>query len=73
MNCGGIFLGKELLSLIESTSNNSSPLSTNCQKMNSNEKANDKSTVNNIVINNYNGNVLKNITNLEPYASKTEY
>ena len=26
-------------------------------------------TVNNIIINNYNGNVLKNITNIEPYAS----
>jgi hypothetical protein len=29
-----------------------------------------QATVNNIIINNYNGNVLKNITNIEPYASK---
>jgi hypothetical protein len=26
-------------------------------------------TVNNIIINNYTGNALKNITNIEPYAS----
>ena len=29
-------------------------------------------TVNKIIINNYSGNVLKNLTNLEPYASQMQ-
>jgi hypothetical protein len=37
------------------------------------KKAETKTTVNNIIINNYNGNVLKNITNIEPYSNKNSH
>ena len=67
MGCGGIFLGTDLLNLIESSSNHSSPQVTNDRDISDERR---KPTVNNIIINNYNGNVLKNITNLEPYAGK---
>jgi hypothetical protein len=72
MGCGGsVFLGKDLLNIIESTSNNSSPIS-NEQRVITKEvyPKPPSTTVNNIIINNYNGNVLKNITNIEPYASQ---
>ena len=53
--------------MIESNSNHTSP-SGSGQKV---QKKTDKTPkVNNIIINNYNGNVLKNITNLEPYSNK---
>ncbi|CDW78045.1 zinc ran binding protein [Stylonychia lemnae] len=71
MGYGGIFLGQDLLSIIESTSNSSSPAG-HGYRVNSTEKIQEKPTVNNIIINNYNGNVLKNITNIEPYTMKNQ-
>lgn len=68
MGSGGIFLGQELLNIIESNSNNASPQGNGYKADSRNEKV--APTVNNIIINNYNGSVLKNITNLEPFASK---
>jgi hypothetical protein len=66
MGSGGIFLGQELLNIIESNSNNASPSGAGGKTDSKSEKV--VPTVNNIIINNYNGSVLKNITNLEPYA-----
>ena len=70
---GSIYIGKDLLNLIESGSNNSSPY-TNSNVRNENEqvKGSKGTTVNKIIINNYSGNVLKNLTNLEPYASQMQ-
>lgn len=64
---GSIFLGKELLGLLEGNSTHTSPQSSN-QKEPQARQSTDRpqSTINNIIINNYNGNVLKNITNLKP-------
>lgn len=61
MGYGGIFLGKDLLSIIESNSSNSSPAG----------PRKTASIVNNIVVNNT--TVLKNITNLEPNTCKATY
>jgi len=64
---GSLFLGQELLNLIESSSNKSSPLINEGKTAKLNEHL---PPIQNIIINNYNGNVLKNITNLEPFASQ---
>ena len=63
MGYGGIFLGKDLLSIIESNSSNSSPAAPRIEP-----KIERTPFINNITMNN--SNVLKNITNLEPNTCK---
>ncbi len=63
---GILYLGADLLNILENSSNNSSP---NKDKQDSKEKPSE-APVNNIIINNFNGNVLKNITNIENNQSK---
>lgn len=86
MNCDGILLGTELLNILESCSSEKSSPETASHKMTL-PSENRPPTVNNIIINNYkindnclkgpmftyNGGALKNITNLEPYASRNDY
>lgn len=93
MGYGSIFLGRDLLSILESSSSGSSPAQLSHSKTPlGNHLVNEgvplshqdtttypsqhirrepvyqapAPTVNNIIINNYNGSVLKNITNLDP-------
>ena len=72
---GGIYLGRDLLSLLESSSSNSSPAGSGHKQQpppqvsHFNPLETRQPTVNNIIINNYNGNVLKNITNTSAETS----